>query len=40
MLGIVFDLKPYALHFTDGGPWFKEYENCEYSEIYLKYKNL
>lgn len=32
-------LKPYALHFTDGGPWFDEYKNCEYSDIYFKYLN-
>lgn len=32
--------KPSALHFTDGGPWFDEYKNCEYADIYLKYKDL
>jgi hypothetical protein len=32
--------KPYALHYTDGGPWFEEYKNCEYSEIYIKYRDL
>lgn len=31
--------KPYALHYTDGGPWFDEYKECEYSDIYYKYKN-
>jgi len=23
--------KPKALHYTEGGPWFKEYERCEYA---------
>ena len=25
------DGKPSALHYTEGGPWFEGYENCEYS---------
>lgn len=25
-----------ALHYTDGGPWFTEYENCEYNELWKK----
>jgi lipopolysaccharide biosynthesis glycosyltransferase len=32
------DGKPKALHFTEGGPWFKEYENCEYCDVYDIYK--
>lgn len=28
---------PKALHFTEGGPWFENYKNCEYSEAYYKY---
>ena len=31
------DGSPKALHFTEGGPWFKDYENCEYSNVYYKY---
>jgi lipopolysaccharide biosynthesis glycosyltransferase len=27
------------LHYTDGGPWFEEYKNCEYSEEWLREKN-
>lgn len=23
-----------ALHYTDGGPWFENYRNCEYSELW------
>lgn len=25
-----------ALHYTDGGPWFKQYENTEHSELWKK----
>jgi lipopolysaccharide biosynthesis glycosyltransferase len=31
------DGKPKALHFTEGGPWFDNYRDCEYSEHYYKY---
>lgn len=24
--------KPNIIHYTDGGPWFKNYENCEFAE--------
>lgn len=24
-----------ALHYTDGGPWFENYKNCEYNELWL-----
>lgn len=30
------DGSPQALHYTDGGPWFPEYENCEYADEYYK----
>jgi lipopolysaccharide biosynthesis glycosyltransferase len=30
------DGTPKALHYTEGGPWFKEYENCEYANEYYK----
>ena len=30
------DGKPQALHYTEGGPWFPEYENCEYADEYYK----
>jgi lipopolysaccharide biosynthesis glycosyltransferase len=30
--------RPKALHFTEGGPWFESYKNCEYSETYNIYK--
>jgi len=25
---------PNILHYTEGGPWFPEYTNCEYSEVW------
>ena len=25
------------IHFTKGGPWFKEYANCSYSELWREY---
>ena len=28
---------PKALHYTDGGPWHKDYQNCRYSEKWLDY---
>lgn len=30
------DGKPKALHYTEGGPWFKEYQDCEYANEYYK----
>ena len=27
---------PKALHYTEGGPWFKAYENCEYANEWYK----
>lgn len=29
------DGTPRALHYTEGGPWFKEYERCEYAVDWL-----
>ena len=28
------DGKPKALHYTEGGPWFKEYRNCDYHQVW------
>lgn len=28
---------PKGLHFTEGGPWFDNYKDCEYSEYYYRY---
>ena len=32
------DGKPKFLHYTEGGPWFPEYYNCEYASEYYKYE--
>lgn len=26
--------KPKLLHFTEGGPWFEEYKDCEYADLW------
>ena len=28
---------PKALHYTEGGPWFKEYRRCQYHKTWKKY---
>jgi lipopolysaccharide biosynthesis glycosyltransferase len=32
------DGKPKAIHYTEGGPWFPKYENCEYAKEWYKYE--
>jgi len=32
------DGKPSALHFTEGGPWLKEYKNVEYADVFDSYR--
>lgn len=36
------DGKPKAIHYTEGGPWFPNYMNCEYGAVWVeeKYKYL
>lgn len=31
------DGTPKALHYTEGGPWFKDYRHCEYHNIWKEY---
>ena len=31
------DGAPRALHYTEGGPWFEQYRNCEYSAVWKQY---
>ena len=33
------DGKPKAIHYTEGGPWFKNYRNCEYGDVWKDYLN-
>lgn len=30
---------PRALHFTEGGPWFDNYRDCEYADVWLDYQS-
>ncbi len=34
------DGSPKALHYTEGGPWFKQYENCEYANEWYRVERL
>ena len=34
------DGKPKALHYTLGGPWFDEWKNCEYADVWNLYHHL
>jgi len=34
------DGKPKALHYTLGGPWFEEYTDCEYADVWNFYRSL
>jgi len=30
------DGKPKILHYTEGGPWFDGYRDCEYADVWKK----
>jgi lipopolysaccharide biosynthesis glycosyltransferase len=30
--------KPKAIHYTEGGPWFDRYKDCEYANVWNNYK--
>jgi len=30
---------PKFLHYTEGGPWFDEYKDCEYADLWLDYQD-
>jgi lipopolysaccharide biosynthesis glycosyltransferase len=34
------DTKPLAFHYTNGGPWFENYKDCEHSDVWFHYKKL
>jgi lipopolysaccharide biosynthesis glycosyltransferase len=34
------DGKPKFLHYTEGGPWFEQYQTCEYNHYWYEYKSL
>ena len=29
------DGRPYALHYTEGGPWLNNYKDCEYNDLWI-----
>ena len=31
------DGEPKAIHYTEGGPWFKEYRRCDYHKVWKQY---
>lgn len=33
------DGKPKAIHYTEGGPWFEKYQDCEYATDWYKVSN-
>ena len=37
LVGYTRDGSPKAIHYTEGGPWFKNYRNCEYSQVWKRY---
>lgn len=32
-------VKPKAIHYTKGGPWFEEYRDCDYGSVWVDYLN-
>ena len=34
------DGSPKALHYTQGGPWFDNYRNCEYADVWNSYRTM
>lgn len=31
---------PRVIHFTNGGPWFEEWQNCDYADLWLHERDL
>ena len=31
------DGTPKAIHYTEGGPWFDDYRDCEYADVWNQY---
>ena len=37
LVGVYDDIeKPKLIHYTEGGPWFENYRNCEFHELWKK----
>ena len=37
--GVTNSKTPKAIHYTKGGPWFEEYKDCDYGEVWIDYLN-
>jgi hypothetical protein len=35
LAGYYNDGSPKAIHYTDGGPWFEQYKDCEYADLWI-----
>ena len=33
------NILPSNIHFTSGGPWFDEYKDCDYADIWRQYRD-
>jgi lipopolysaccharide biosynthesis glycosyltransferase len=31
---------PRVIHYTNGGPWFEEWQNCDYADLWLRERDL
>ena len=31
---------PRVIHYTNGGPWFEQWQNCDYADLWLHERNL
>jgi len=34
------DSTPRVIHYTNGGPWFEEWQNCDYADLWTKEREL
>jgi hypothetical protein len=34
------DKTPRVIHYTNGGPWFDEWQNCDYAELWIRERDL
>ncbi len=33
-------ITPRVIHYTNGGPWFEEWQDCDYADLWLKERDL
>jgi hypothetical protein len=34
------DETPRVIHYTNGGPWFEEWQNCDYANLWVRERDL